>query len=88
MEHNGISRKERCIFYIILIILFVWAMFRISKGVPWEDEAYYAALAKRLLLGQKPFFQIWSLHITSSFLIAPVMKVYTILPKWGGYYCF
>lgn len=88
MRNKMLFRKERILFYTLLAVLFVWALFRISKGVPWKDEAYYAALAKRLLSGQKPFSQVWSLHITSSLLIVPFIKLYEILPRFIGLLLF
>lgn len=88
MRNKMLFRKERILFYTLLAVLFVWALFRISKGVPWKGEAYYAALAKRLLSGQKPFSQVWSLHITSSLLIVPFIKLYEILPRFIGLLLF
>lgn len=78
--------KEQKTAKTILLILY-WALFsaiwlflfwRCQYGFADADEAFYLTIPYRLCLGDKLFLHEWHLSQTSSLLLYPIMRIYTM----------
>jgi hypothetical protein len=67
------------VFLIFVLALFALVFNRIHYGVDLTDEAYSNAIPYRFALGDTPFIDEVSPQQTSSFLLFPIIKIYTLL---------
>jgi len=67
------------VFLIFVLALFALVFNRIHYGVDLSDEAYNSALPYRFALGDRPFVDEMAPQQTSSFLLFPLIKIYTLL---------
>lgn len=70
---------ETGIFFIFVIALFLLVFNKIQYGVDLTDEAYSNAIPYRFALGDVPFIDEIAPQQTSSFLLFPIIKIYTLL---------
>ena len=67
------------VFLLFVLALFALVFNRIHYGVDLTDEAYSNAIPYRFALGDTPFIDEVSPQQTSSFLLFPIIKIYTLL---------
>ena len=80
MKHTLFSKHSSPLSFVFALGVFVFSFgflfYRSRIGVDFFDEPYYAALALRLHLGQKPFIDELYLAQTFSLLTFPLLKIY------------
>jgi hypothetical protein len=74
-----LKKIESGIFFIFVILLLMLVFNRIHYGVDLTDEAYSSAIPYRFALGDTPFIDELSPQQTSSFILFPIIKIYTLL---------
>ena len=74
LEERSIAEGLVCFFAIALALL--CAGFRLTRGVDFTDEAYYAAVAYRFVLGDKPFVDQILVHQTAFLLFTPLVDLF------------
>jgi hypothetical protein len=73
------KKFEIGLFAVLILILFLLILNRIHYGVDLTDEAYNLAIPYRLSLGDLPFIDEIDPHQTSSLMLVPIIKLYTLL---------
>jgi hypothetical protein len=73
-EERSTAEEVICFFAIVLALF--CAVFRLTRGVDFTDEAYYAAVAYRFVLGDKPFVDQILVHQTAFLLFTPLVGLF------------
>jgi hypothetical protein len=73
------KKIQNGVFLIFVLALFALVFNRIHYGVDLADEAYNIALPYRFALGDTPFVDEMAPQQTSSLLLFPIIKSYTLL---------
>jgi hypothetical protein len=67
---------ERLLRFFVIALVIVCAGIRLFKGVDFEDEGYYAAVAYRFVLGDRPFVDQILAHQTAFLLFTPLVWLF------------
>ena len=73
------KKIQNVLFFIFVIVIFILVLNRIQYGVDLTDEAYSIVIPYRFALGDTPFVDELSPQQTSSLLLFPIVKIYTLL---------
>lgn len=74
--HKNMYKKERIKYFLITLTIVSLMCTRLHFGITRGDEILNTLWAKKIALGQRPFFDVWELFQTGSIFSAPFVSLY------------